>query len=37
MTHHTSLTEFILSCLVMLAITITAALWAHAAWLEHYT
>lgn len=34
--HSTSTAEFILYCLVMLAIIITTFFWAHTAWLEHY-
>jgi hypothetical protein len=34
--HHVALREFLLSCLVMLAIALIAFAWASSAWLEHY-
>lgn len=32
----TSRVEFLLGLLMMLAISVAAFIWAHAAWLEHY-
>jgi hypothetical protein len=33
---HTTLTQFLVGLLVMLAIALAAGIWAYAGWLEHY-
>ena len=36
MSQHISFTEFLISCMVMLAIILIAGTWALSAWVEHY-